>query len=68
MNDTGYIEAARELYEDLENLVELAKQGRAPIRAISLVERACVELHAYLDEVEGAQAWLANLQAKTNDA
>jgi len=65
MNDASYIEAARELYEDLEYLVELAKQGRAPLRAISLVERACVELHAYLDEVEGAEAWLAHLKAKT---
>ena len=46
------IEATRELCEDLDNLVELAKQGRAPVRAISLVERACAELHAYLDEID----------------
>ena len=67
MSDASYIEAARDLYEDLENLVEFAKQGRAPIRAISLVERACIELHAYLDEVEGTRAWLADfrLKAKT---
>lgn len=67
MSDASYIEAVRDLYEDLENLVELAKQGRAPIRAISLVERACDELHAYLDEVERSRAWLADfrLKAKT---
>ena len=47
------IEATRELCEDLDSLVELAKQGRAPVRAISLVERACAELHAYLDEIDG---------------
>jgi hypothetical protein len=47
------IDANRELCEDLDSLVELAKRGRAPVRAISLVERACAELHAYLDEIGG---------------
>jgi hypothetical protein len=58
------IEAARELCEDLDSLVELAKQGRAPVRAISLVERASAELHAYLDEIDGARAWLVELGPK----
>jgi hypothetical protein len=36
----------------LDNLIELAKQGRAPIRALSLIERAREDLQAYLDEIE----------------
>ena len=52
MTDCSIV-ATRELCEDLYSLVELAKQSRAPVRAISLVERACAELHAYLDEIDG---------------
>jgi hypothetical protein len=56
------IEAARELCDDLDSLVEFAKQGRAPVRAISLVERACAELHAYLDEIGGTASEGGNNQ------
>jgi hypothetical protein len=52
------IEATRELCEDLDSLVELAKQSRASVRAISLVERACAELHAYLNEIDHTQGRL----------
>ena len=34
------VEATRELCDDLDSLIEIAKQGRAPIRAICLIERA----------------------------
>jgi hypothetical protein len=55
MSDAS-IEATRELCDDLDSLIEFAKQGRAPVRAISLVERACAELHDYLDEIDRTQA------------
>ncbi len=45
------IEATRELCDDLDCLIDLAKQRRAVVRAILLVERACAHLHAYLDEI-----------------
>jgi hypothetical protein len=56
----GVAPTGKRLTTELESVIELAKQGRAPVRAISLVERACIELHAYLDEIEGARAWLAS--------
>jgi hypothetical protein len=46
------VQATRELCVDLDNLIELAKQGRAPIRALSLIEPAREDLQAYLDEIE----------------
>ena len=54
------VEATRELCEDLDSLIEIAKQGRAPIRALSLVERARGDLQVYLDEIHEAEvssAW-----------
>jgi len=54
------IEAAREFCDDLDNLLELAKQGRAPIRAVLLIERARAVLQVDLDEIEqrsGAIGW-----------
>ena len=33
------IEATRELCDDLDRFIEVAKMGRAPIRALSLIER-----------------------------
>ena len=62
------IEATRELCEDLDSLVELAKQGRAPVRAISLVERACAELHAYLDEIDRTSRLRANNNRQIEDS
>jgi len=54
------IEATRELCDDLDGLIEVAKQGRAPIRALSLIEQARADLEAYLNEmnaVASAVAW-----------
>jgi hypothetical protein len=54
------VEATRELCDDLDSLIEIAKQGRAPIRAVSLIERARGDLQAYLDEIHQAEvsgAW-----------
>jgi hypothetical protein len=54
------VEAARELCDDLDSLIEIAKQGRAPIRAVCLIERARGDLQAYLDEIHRAEvsrAW-----------
>ena len=54
------IEATHELCEDLKSVIEIAKQGRAPVRAISLIERARIDLEAYLNEmnaVASAVAW-----------
>jgi hypothetical protein len=45
------VEATRELCDDLDSLIEIAKQGRAPIRAVCLIERARGDLQAYLDEI-----------------
>jgi ABC-type uncharacterized transport system ATPase subunit len=59
MTDTSSIEAVRELCDDLDGLVELAKQGRAPVRAISLVERARADLEAYLNEMNAAATAVA---------
>jgi hypothetical protein len=52
MSVAGSIEATRELSVDLDNLFELAKEGRASIRALSVIERAREDLQAYLDEIE----------------
>jgi hypothetical protein len=64
MNNTGSIEATRELCVDLDNLIELTKGSRAPIRALSLIERARADLQAYLDEIEqtsrSPRAWLSS--------
>jgi hypothetical protein len=46
------VEATRELCDDLDNLVEVAKHNRAPIRALSLIERAQADLRAYLEEID----------------
>jgi hypothetical protein len=52
MSVAGSIEATRELCSDLDNLIEFTKESRAPIRALSFVERAREDLQAYLDEIE----------------
>lgn len=46
------VEATRELCDDLNSLVEIAMQNRAPIRALVLIERARAELQAYLEEID----------------
>jgi hypothetical protein len=53
------IEATRELCENLESVIEIAKQSRAPVRAISLIERARTDLETYLDEIKAAASALA---------
>ena len=59
--NAGSIEATRELCVDLDNLIELTKETGAPIRALSLIERARADLQTYLDEIEGTsgagRAW-----------
>jgi hypothetical protein len=52
MSVAGSIEATRELCAGLDNLIELAKESHAPIRALSFIERARADLQAYLDEIE----------------
>ena len=52
MSVAGCIEATRELCTELDNLIELTKESRAPIRALSVIERARADLQAYLDEIE----------------
>ena len=39
---------------DLEGVIDLAKQGRVPVCAISLVERARADLEVYLDVINAA--------------
>jgi hypothetical protein len=54
------VEATRELCDNLDSLIEIAKQGQAPIRAVCLIERARGDLQAYLDEIDQAEvsrAW-----------
>jgi hypothetical protein len=46
------IDETRELCDDLDTLLEIARQNRAPIRALSLIERARADLQAYLDEID----------------
>jgi hypothetical protein len=46
------IEATRELCDDLDNLIEFTRSGRAPIRAVSLIERARADLKTFLDQIE----------------
>ena len=48
----NFIQATRELCDDLDYVIELAKLSRAPIRAVSLIERARADLQAHLDEIE----------------
>ena len=52
MSVIGSFEATHELCADLDNLIELTKESRAPIRALSFIERAREDLQAYLDEIE----------------
>ena len=52
MSVAGSIEATRELCSDLDNLIELTKESRAPIRALSFIERPREDLRTYLDEIE----------------
>jgi hypothetical protein len=58
MGDSS-IEATRELCDDLDGLIEVAKQGRAPIRALSLIERTRADLEDYLDEINAAASAVA---------
>ena len=54
------VEATRELRDDLDSFIEIAKHSRAPIRAVCLIERARRDLQAYLDEIDQAElssAW-----------
>jgi hypothetical protein len=50
MSVIGSIEATHELCADLDNLIEITKESRAPIRALSFIERAREDLQVYLDE------------------
>jgi hypothetical protein len=52
MSVAGSIEATRELCAELDSLIELTKESRAPIRALSFIEQARADLQAYLDEIE----------------
>ncbi|HWX14278.1 MAG TPA: hypothetical protein VNY06_05400 [Methylocella sp.] len=52
MSIIGSIEATQELCADLDNLIEITKENRAPIRALSFIERARADLQVYLDEIE----------------
>jgi hypothetical protein len=54
MSVAGSIEATRELCAD--NLIEFTKESRAPIRALSVIERARADLQAYLDRSSEHQA------------
>jgi hypothetical protein len=42
----------------LDNLIKLTKESRAPIRALSVIERARADLQAYLDEIERTSSTL----------
>ena len=53
----NYIQTTREVCNDLDYVIELAKQGRAPIRAVSLIERARADLQAHLEEIERRTAF-----------
>jgi hypothetical protein len=44
--------STRELCDDIDNVLELAKRSRAPMRAVTLIELARVDLQARLDELE----------------
>ncbi len=46
------VDATRELCDDLDRLVEIAKMNRAPIRALSFIERARTDLRTYLEEID----------------
>ena len=46
------IEATRELCEDLDNVLEIARRGRAPMRAVTLIELARADLQVRLDAFE----------------
>jgi hypothetical protein len=59
MTVAGSVEATRELCADLDNLIELTRESRAPIRALSLIERARPVLQAYLDEIGRTTSALA---------
>jgi hypothetical protein len=65
MSVAGSIEATRELCADLDNLIELTKEGRAPIRALSLIERAREDLQAYPEEIERASSARAESEEPT---
>ena len=56
MSVASSIEATRELCADLDKLIELTRESRARIRALSLIERARADLQAYLDEIDNKRA------------
>jgi hypothetical protein len=37
---------------DLDQLIEFAGECRVPVRALTLIERACADLQAYLDDMQ----------------
>jgi len=59
MSDASWVEGTRELCDDLDGIIELAKRGRVPVRAILLVERARADLELYLDEINAATSAVA---------
>ena len=67
MSVIGSIEATHELCASLDNLIELTKESRTPIRALSFIERAREDLQAYLNEVEQTSKRLVELGLKANE-
>lgn len=50
------VEAVRETCDVLDTLLVVAKHDRAPMRAISLLERARSQMQAHLDQIDPAGA------------
>jgi hypothetical protein len=46
------VEAMRLLCANLDDTIQLARENRAPIRALLLIELARADLHRSLDEIE----------------
>jgi hypothetical protein len=64
--DRDFVEATRELCDDLDSLLELANLRRVSIRALSLIERARADLQTHLDEIDRLRPQQAGLIGLTN--
>ena len=62
MMSVSSIEATRELCADLDRLIDFAGESRAPIRALTLIERARADLPTYLDQIEANRSAKAHLE------
>jgi hypothetical protein len=61
---THRVEAMRALCADLDDSIQMAREGRAPMRALLLIELARDDLLRSIDEIERVTPWSKNGRQK----